>query len=210
MLITFKTSIHCTAVSNFFRGFVSQCIGVMLVQRLLFCQAVGNGCLQTVMLYFYQPVNLKEISFTYFSQFFMSTLSPQFLVFIEPLQRLVHPLPWNKKILKKKPKSYKFYPFYQITFMGGRSVSDMTGGDNEDEEMAGGRHQPPPHLDWKKLGRKASVAFRRTPNVDFMYVQPCNDTIWFWIILTSLSVEIGIHCYKFKRLTQCLISFSNT
>ena len=61
--------------------------------------------------------------------------------------------------------------------MGGRSVSDMTGGDNEDEEMAGGRHQPPPHLDWKNLGRKASVAFRRTPNVDFMYVQPCNDTI---------------------------------
>lgn len=56
-----------------------------------------------------------------------------------------------------------------ITFMGGRSVSDMTGGDNEDEEMAGGRHQPPPHLDWKKLGRKASVAFRRTPNVDFMF-----------------------------------------
>lgn len=56
-----------------------------------------------------------------------------------------------------------------ITFMGGRNVSDMTGGDDEDEEMPAQRRQPPRHLDWKKLGRKACVAFRRTPNVDFMF-----------------------------------------
>ena len=58
--------------------------------------------------------------------------------------------------------------------MGGRNIRDATRGDDEDEEMPTRTQQPPPQLDWKKLGRKASVAFRRTPNIDFMYVyQPC-------------------------------------
>ena len=56
--------------------------------------------------------------------------------------------------------------------MGGRNIADATRGDDEDEEMPTRTQQPPPSLDWKKLGRKASVAFRRAPNVDFMYVQP--------------------------------------
>ena len=59
--------------------------------------------------------------------------------------------------------------------MGGRNITDISRGDDEDEEMPIRRQQPPPCLDWKKLGRKASVAFRRTPNVDFMYVHPCNN-----------------------------------
>ncbi|XP_078358979.1 non-structural maintenance of chromosomes element 4 homolog A-like isoform X2 [Oculina patagonica] len=56
-----------------------------------------------------------------------------------------------------------------ITFMGGRNITDAARGDDEDEEMPSRTRQPPPRLDWKKLGRKASVAFKRTPNVDFMF-----------------------------------------
>ena len=57
--------------------------------------------------------------------------------------------------------------------MGGRNIADVSREDDEDEDMPSRSRQPLPRLDWKKLGRKASVAFRRTPNVDFMYVYPC-------------------------------------
>lgn len=56
-----------------------------------------------------------------------------------------------------------------ITFMGGRNIADVIAEDDEDEEMPTRRHCPPPQLDWKKLGRKACVAFRRTPDIDFMF-----------------------------------------
>lgn len=55
-----------------------------------------------------------------------------------------------------------------ITFMGGRNIADVSRDDDEDEDMPSRSRRPPPRLDWKKLGQKASVAFRRTPNVDFM------------------------------------------
>ena len=57
--------------------------------------------------------------------------------------------------------------------MGGRNIADVSREDDEDENMPSRSRQPPPRLDWKKLGQKACVAFRRTPNVDFMYVYPC-------------------------------------
>lgn len=56
--------------------------------------------------------------------------------------------------------------------MGGRNIADASREDDEDEDMPTRSRHPPPCLDWKKLGQKASVAFRRTPNVDFMYVYP--------------------------------------
>lgn len=60
--------------------------------------------------------------------------------------------------------------------MGGRNIADASREDDEDEDMPTRSRHPPPRLDWKKLGQKASVAFRRTPNVDFMYVYP--RVIW--------------------------------
>jgi len=57
-----------------------------------------------------------------------------------------------------------------ITFMGGRNIASVSGEDDEDEEMPTRRQQrPPPRLDWKKLGQKACVAFRKTPSIDFMF-----------------------------------------
>ena len=49
-------------------------------------------------------------------------------------------------------------------------MADISGEDDEDEEIPTRRQRPPPRLDWKKLGQKACVAFQRTPSIDFMYV----------------------------------------
>ena len=50
--------------------------------------------------------------------------------------------------------------------MGGRNINDLSRED--DEEGSTRRQRRPGRLDWKKLGQKACVAFRRTPCIDFM------------------------------------------
>lgn len=53
--------------------------------------------------------------------------------------------------------------------MGGRNINDLSREDDEDDgEGSTRRQQRPGRLDWKKLGQKACVAFRRTPCIDFM------------------------------------------
>ncbi|CAH3178202.1 unnamed protein product [Porites lobata] len=57
-----------------------------------------------------------------------------------------------------------------ITFMGGRNINDLSRDDDEDDgEGSTRRQRRPGRLDWKKLGQKACVAFRRTPCIDFMF-----------------------------------------
>ena len=72
--------------------------------------------------------------------------------------------------------------------MGGRNIANVSGQDDEDEEMPTRRQQhPPPRLDWKKLGQKACVAFRKTPSIDFMYVH------FSLIILNSFFSDVTFH-----------------
>ena len=53
--------------------------------------------------------------------------------------------------------------------MGGRNINDLSRDDDEDDgEGSTRRQRRPGRLDWKKLGQKACVAFRRTPFIDFM------------------------------------------
>ena len=59
--------------------------------------------------------------------------------------------------------------FKQITFMGGRNIADTSREeDDDDEEISSRRLHSVPKLNWKKLGQKACVLFRRTPSIDFM------------------------------------------
>lgn len=79
--------------------------------------------------------------------------------------------------------------------MGGRNITDASREDDEDEEMPSRRRNPPPplRLDWKKLGRKASVAFRRTPNLDFMYVQPSAISVFHCCPLVFLFMKWPVY-----------------
>lgn len=53
--------------------------------------------------------------------------------------------------------------------MGGRNINDLSRDDDEDDgEGSTRRQRRPGRLDWKKLGQKACLAFRRTPCIDFM------------------------------------------
>jgi len=74
--------------------------------------------------------------------------------------------------------------------MGGRNIADASRDDDEDEDMPSRRPHPPPRLDWKKLGQKASVAFRRTPNVDFMYVYRMNDNPRVFIVVLKFRQQL--------------------